>query len=98
MLCVGRVSQVPQQCGAEVKLLLVASETQSAVTALSAGKKTTGQVHFFDTSSLNLLSQGEIVRLGQGTTADLTVKLRSPSEKKIIDYPAGATITSAKMT
>ena len=84
MLCIGGVSQAQERCGAEVKILLVASETQSALTTFNAGKKTTGQVYFFDTSSLDLLSQGVIVRLRKSATADLTVKLRLPTEKKNI--------------
>ena len=87
MLCVGAVSQAQEKCGAEVKLLLVASETQTALTSLNAGKKTTGQVYFFDTNSLDLLSQGVIVRLRQGTAADLTVKLRLPTERKTLAKP-----------
>lgn len=84
-LCVVAHAQTEDQCGAEVKLLLVAGQTQSTVTALNAAKKTTGQVYFFDTSSLDLLSHGVIVRLRQGAASDLTVKLRVSAATKVLD-------------
>jgi hypothetical protein len=69
-------------CNVEVKLLLSPTETQAAIAALDAKKETAGRVYFFDTDALDLLSQGAIVRLRQGTKSDLTVKLRPPSGKK----------------
>lgn len=86
-LCAGSALQAQEKCGAEVKLLLVSTEIQSVVTLLNARKKTTGRVYFFDTSTLDLLSQGVIVRLRQGATADLTVKLRLPTDRKIVGMP-----------
>ena len=82
LLCIGCVSQSQDNCAAEAKLLLVASQTKTAVTALNAGKKRTVQIYLFDTSSLNLMSQGVILRLRRGAAADLTVKLRLPTDTK----------------
>ncbi len=85
LLWLGIAAQAQEQCGVEVKLLLVPSEIQSAMRAFHAGTGTSGWVYLFDTSALDLLSQGVIVRLRQGTTADLTVKLRTPAERKIVE-------------
>lgn len=87
LLSIGCVSQAQKNCAAEAKLLLVASQTKTAVTALNAGKKRTVQIYFFDTSSLNLMSQGVILRLRRGAAADLTVKLRLPKEMKTDGIP-----------
>jgi hypothetical protein len=69
-------------CGVEVKVLLSPEQTKAAVASLNVGKETVGQVYFFDTSSLALLSQGVIVRLRQSSGVDLTVKVRSPVGKE----------------
>jgi hypothetical protein len=69
-------------CGVEVKVLLSPEQTKAAVASLNAGKEAVGQVYFFDTSSLDLLSQGVIVRLRQGSSVDLTVKVRPPGNKE----------------
>ena len=74
--------QAQQSCNVEVKLLLSPTETEAAVAALRATKETSGRVYFFDTSALDLLSQGAIVRLRQGAKSDLTVKLRPPNGKE----------------
>src|SRR6516225_9315306 len=87
LLSIGCVSQAQKNCAAEAKLLLVASQTKTAVTALNAGKKRTVQIYFFDTSSLNLMSQGVILRLRRGAAADLTVKLRLPTHTKTDGIP-----------
>jgi hypothetical protein len=71
--------QADDHCGAEIKLLLVPTETHSVETAFKAGKSTTGSVYFFDTNALELLAQGVILRLRSGATSDLTVKLRPPA-------------------
>jgi hypothetical protein len=73
--------QAREKCNVEVKLELLPAETQAAQTALSVKKQSTGRVYFFDTYSLDLLSQGAIVRLRIGTQNDLTVKLRPPKGK-----------------
>jgi hypothetical protein len=72
----------------EAKLLLV-PQVQPAVTAFNAGKETTGRVYFYDTSTLDLLSHGVIVRLRQGADNDLTVKLRPPAGQTFSDPSAG---------
>src|SRR5271167_1488110 len=76
-------------CGVEVKVLLSPEQAKAAVASLNAGKETVGQVYFFDTSSLDLLSQGVIVRLRQGSSVDLTVKVRPPGSKEF-SGPSGS--------
>jgi hypothetical protein len=75
-------------CSVEVKVLLSPEQTKAAVASLNAGKETVGQVYLFDTSSLDLLSQGVIVRLRQGSSVDLTVKVR-PLGNKEFSGPSG---------
>jgi hypothetical protein len=79
--CAGLNAQ--DNCNVEVKLLLPPAETQSAVVALKGKKEKAGRVYFFDTEALELLSQGVIVRLRRGAQSELTVKLRSPTGKKL---------------
>jgi hypothetical protein len=74
-----------QKCAVEVKLLLSADQTATAIASLKMGKESAGEVYFFDTDSLDLLSKGAIVRLRRGSQNDLTVKVRSPSNQKISD-------------
>jgi hypothetical protein len=81
LLCCGGL-HAQENCNVEVKLLLTPTETQAAVTAFGGTKETIGRVYFFDTDSLDLLSQGAIVRLRQGAKNDLTVKLRPPNGKR----------------
>jgi hypothetical protein len=73
------------RCDVEVKLLLSSTEAQAAVTALNVKKETTGFVYFFDTNTLDLLSQGVIVRLREGVNNELTVKLRPSKGEKFSD-------------
>jgi len=80
-LCCGGL-QAQENCDVEVKLLLSPAETQAAVASLGATKETLGRVYFFDTNTLDLLSQGAIVRSRQGARSDLTVKLRPPNGKR----------------
>src|SRR5208337_5094073 len=75
-------------CGVEVKVLLSPEQTQAAIASLNAGQETVGRVYFFDTGSLDLLSQGVIVRLRQGSSVDLTVKVRPPADKRF-SVPSG---------
>jgi hypothetical protein len=70
-----------EKCNVEVKLLLSPAETQAAVAALGGSKESVGRIFFFDTDSLDLLSQGAIVRLRQGAKSDLTTKFRAPDGK-----------------
>lgn len=76
-------------CGVEGKVLLSPEQTNAAVASLNAGKETVGQVYFYDTTSLDLLSQGVIVRLRQGPSTDLTVKVRWSVNKKF-SGPSGS--------
>ena len=76
------LSPAQSGCDVEVKVLLSPEQTKAAVASLNAGKEAVGQVYFFDTSSLDLLSQGVIVRLRQGSSVDLTVKVRPPGSKE----------------
>jgi hypothetical protein len=73
------------RCDVEVKLLLSPTEYQAVVTALNLKKERAGFVYFFDTNTLDLLSQGVIVRLRQGIDDDLTVKLRPSKGEKFSD-------------
>jgi hypothetical protein len=81
------VLQAQEKCDVEVKLLLSPSQDQAAVAALNLKQGTTGIVYFFDTSALDLLSQGVIVRLRQGVDSDLTVKLRPSDGEKFSASP-----------
>lgn len=76
-------------CGVEVKVLLSPEQTKAAVTSLHARKGTVGQVYFFDSSSLDLLSKGVILRLRQGSTGDLMVKVRPPADIEFSDPSGG---------
>jgi hypothetical protein len=73
------------KCPVEVKLLLSSTAPQPVITALGFKKKTEGLVFFFDTESLDLLTQGVILRIRQGANNDLTVKLRLPKGKPSAD-------------
>ena len=83
VICVVASCQEQGRCGSEVKLLLSPDELKSALTRLKAKKEAPGRVNLFDTSRLELLSQGVIVRLRTGTTADLMVKVRTSADKEI---------------
>ena len=76
-------------CGVEVKVLLSPEQTKAAVAALHARKNTVGRVYFFDSRSLDLLSQGVILRLRQGSTSDLMVKVRPPADMEFSDPSGG---------
>src|SRR6516165_5622641 len=89
VFCMVCACQAQENCEAEVKLLLLPSNTQSAVRVFNAGTGMPGQVYFFDTSTLDLLSHGVIVRLRRSATADLTIKLRPTTDKKIVHMSNG---------
>jgi hypothetical protein len=57
----------------------------SPIASLKLKKETTGQVYFFETDALDLLSEGVIVSVRQGADNDLTVKVRPPTAKKFCD-------------
>jgi hypothetical protein len=69
--------------------LLSPKDTRAAIAALNFENERAGRVCFFDTSSLDLLSQGVIVRIRQGAVNDLTVKLRPREEKRFSDPSEG---------
>jgi hypothetical protein len=77
-----------EKCSEEVKLLLSPPQVQSAITSLEARKETHGRVYFYDTSTLDLLSRGVILRFRDREEVDLTVKLRPLPGEKFVD-PSG---------
>jgi hypothetical protein len=68
--------QAQQKCPVEAKLLLSPPTIQTVIAALGFEKETATRVYFFDTDALDLLKQGVIVRVRQGTDNDVTVKVR----------------------
>jgi hypothetical protein len=84
LLLLGAV-HAQETCSVEVKLLLSAPAPQSVITALGFKTMTAGLVYFFDTESLDLLTQGVIVRIRQGGSHDLTVKVRLPKGRPADD-------------
>lgn len=96
LLCFGAVvilcsvCRAQERCGAEVKLLLSATDIPATLAALKAQKESSGEVYFYDTEKRELLSQGVIVRLRRGVANDLTVKLRPPKDRKFMDPTGGA--------
>jgi hypothetical protein len=78
VLFLGRVV-AQETCPTEVKVLLAAPAAQPAVAAFGFKKEAASVVYFFDTDSLDLLLQGVIIRIRQGSNNDLTVKLRPPN-------------------
>jgi hypothetical protein len=87
MLSLFSALHAQERCNVEVKLLLSPKDTRAAVSALNLKNERAGRVYFFDTSALDLLSQGVIVRIQQGAANDLTVKLR-PREGKTFADPS----------
>ena len=77
--------QAQEQCAVEVKLLLSPQGTSTAITSLKMKKETAGEVYFFDTDALDLLSKGVIVRVRRGSSNDLTVKIRPPANQKLLE-------------
>jgi hypothetical protein len=95
VVCLIVVSQAEEQCGTEIKILLLPAGLHSA-RSFNAGKGAIGSVYFYDTNALELLSQGVILRLRTGAISDITVKLRPLSNWKGAAGTATSTITSAK--
>jgi hypothetical protein len=89
ILLLSCAASAQESCAAEVKLLLSPADVPAVVVALKLDKETKGQVYFFDTPALDLLSKGVIVRLRQGANNDLTVKVRPPENKRFVDPSAG---------
>jgi hypothetical protein len=67
-----------ETCSTEVKVILALPSAQSAVSAFGFGNEAAGVIYFFDTESRDLLHQGLIIRIRQGSNNDLTVKWRPP--------------------
>jgi hypothetical protein len=65
-----------ENCAGEIKFLLLPPSIQTVITALGFEQKVVGQVYLFDTDDLDLMKQGVILRVRQGRTNDLTVKIR----------------------
>jgi hypothetical protein len=78
-----------ETCSEEVKLLLSPAQLQVAIPALHTTGKTQGQIYFYDTPALDLLSKGVILRLRVGAEIDLTTKLRPPTGEKFADPSSG---------
>jgi hypothetical protein len=70
-----------QPCGAEVKLLLDPGGARGAAKSLKAAAPASGRVFLYDTDTRDLLAHGIILRVRQGASADLTVKLRLPDAR-----------------
>lgn len=78
-----------ERCPVEVKLLLPASTTRAVIASLGFGNEARTRVYLFDTDTLDLLTQGVIIRVRKGGKSDLTVKVRLPKEKqKIANSPS----------
>jgi hypothetical protein len=87
LLCVDLKAQ--ESCNSEAKLLLVPTQTEAAIPLLHATRELRTRIYFYDTPALDLLSKGLILRLRQGGTDDLTVKLRPPVGKQFSDPSSG---------
>jgi hypothetical protein len=74
-----------EKCSVEIKLLLSPPAIQNVIASLSFKKEAAGQVFFFDTDGLDLQKQGVIVRVRQGASNDLTVKVRVLESSKQVD-------------
>jgi hypothetical protein len=84
LLCFSSTLHSQDRCNVEVKLLLSPTQTQAAITSLNFEKEAAGRVYFFDTNTVDLLSQGLIVRLRQGASNDFTIKLRPGDAKPFV--------------
>ena len=81
--------QAQKSCNFEAKLLLVPTEVQAAIPLLRATRELRTRIYFYDTPGLDLLSKGLILRLRQGASSDLTVKLRPRLGKQFSDPSSG---------
>src|SRR5258708_7352513 len=87
-LCVDLKAQ--ESCNFEAKLLLVPTQVEAAIPLLHGTRELRARIYFYDTPALDLLSKGVILRLRQGGTGDLTVKLRPPFGKQFSDPSSGS--------
>jgi hypothetical protein len=67
-----------EACPVEVKLLLSPPSIQTVIASFDFKQQKGGRVYFFDTQALDLLTRGVIVRIRQGGSNDLTIKVRRP--------------------
>jgi hypothetical protein len=79
-----------EKCREEVKLLLSPAQVQVAVAALGAHPETHSDIYFYDTSDLDLLAKGVVLRLRAGKEIDLTAKLRPVEGERFADPTGGA--------
>jgi hypothetical protein len=82
--------QAQESCNIEAKLLLAPTQVQAAIPLLHATRELRTRIYFYDTPALDLLSKGLILRLRQGASGDLTVKLRPPLGKQFSDPSSGS--------
>jgi hypothetical protein len=82
--------QAQENCNFEAKLLLVPAQVQDAISSLHATRRLRTRIYFYDTPALDLLSKGLILRLRQGASNDLTVKLRPLSGEQFSDSSSGS--------
>src|ERR1700757_3523342 len=81
--------QAQENCNFEAKLLLVPAQVQAAISSLHATRQLRTRIYFYDTPALDLLSKGLILRLRQGASSDLTVKLRPLRGEQFSDASSG---------
>jgi hypothetical protein len=81
--------QAQENCNFEAKLLLVPEQVQTAISSLHATRQLQTRIYFYDTPALDLLSKGLILRLRQGASNDLTVKLRPLGGEHFSDSSSG---------
>jgi hypothetical protein len=78
-----------ESCNVEAKLLLVPKQAEAAIPLLHATGELRTRIYFYDTTSLDLLSKGLILRLRKGANSDLTVKLRPLNGKRFSGSSSG---------
>jgi len=65
-----------ESCPVEAKLQLSMQARAKAIEALGLTQKTSGRIYFFDTDTLDLSKRRVILRVRQGASNDLVVKVR----------------------
>jgi CYTH domain len=85
ILFLGPAARAEERCSVEVKLLLSPQTAQTVIASLGFKDEAAGRVYFFDTTALELLMQGVIVRVRQGANNDLTIKVRLPKGDPKVD-------------
>jgi hypothetical protein len=85
VLLLGSFLHAEQECPVEVKLLLSPPTIDAVIAGLGFEQGGAGRVYFFDSEELDLLKQGVILRVRQGASNDLTVKVRVPEGSKLVD-------------